>query len=904
MNTIPVELKTEQPHVYTGVYQHDYGQILQIHGKNLPAVAEVQFSLQDQGGQTETRVGVTTNDVLEVQVPDKMLKNERVTENYCIFAYLYITDGKSGNTEYKITIHVISRPAPGKISEDSDESHILDEAVNAVNAAADRAEQAEQNAKASAIEAGKYAASAYESATAAEKKKREAIEAIQEQEETSVGKITTHTDDEIQRILNQTAEPKRELEQTITNADASKRELDHSIETAGTSKTALDKSVGLAGTAKTELDTSIRKAGEAKTALDGSAKTAGEMQETLSATVKQAGTLDTSLGEKIETGTQLKTDLTVSGEKAVQDIQTAGSEQLGKMQAVAEEFTADREQIATNKEDIGSLKEDLGNVEKITSTNFAYEISVGGFNSNTMEFNDDSNYIHSKYPIPISDDNFVIRTDGKAINDLRFSVFYDKNLKITDYSSRSIPPEKVETYPYINIVLPSTYRNKQIEVICDDTRGRIEKKIDSVNDRLKEDTDYSLITGGFDATTGEFNADTNYLHSNDFIPIKNNILSVIDPSLQSLTQIRFIVYYDSLKRYKTYSEFKIDQEKVNQYSYAKIVLYKDNIDEGLCISGDSDVEGDVQERISGAIKDISVLNTISDICNYRYIMTSFGESGKKGLFILGSNDLKHFNLLNGYNPFIPKENVGVRDPSIAFIDGWYYIVYTIAVGVNVTNQIGLVRTKNFVEWDELPNLTIVSDEYDFSNGYCWAPCFFRDGDNWYIVSGCCTDSNNQEFLHRIMLFDVDTKTIGKAFTTNIPFIDGHIYKENGIYYCLTSQGKLYKSQSLLSTEYVLVPDNGLNFSSYEGQYAIRKDDGTYRVFGQKVLNESVGNTDAFIYYQDGGASLESNFGERKQISYDSDTLKYVSKRWSNKNGIFWHATIYDRYCFRDNNNNY
>lgn len=166
MNTIPVELKTEQPHVYTGVYQHDYGQILQIHGKNLPAVAEVQFSLQDQGGQTETRVGVTTNDVLEVQVPDKMLKNEEVTENYCIFAYLYITDGKSGNTEYKITIHTTSRPAPGEVGEDPDESHILDEAVNAVNAAAERAETAESNAE-------QYAADAKSDREAVEKLKSE-----------------------------------------------------------------------------------------------------------------------------------------------------------------------------------------------------------------------------------------------------------------------------------------------------------------------------------------------------------------------------------------------------------------------------------------------------------------------------------------------------------------------------------------------------------------------------------------------------------------------------------------------------------------------------------------------------------------------------------------------------------
>ena len=80
--------------------------------------------------------------------------------------------------------------------------------------------------------------------------------------------------------------------------------------------------------------------------------------------MNQAVALDTSLGEEIETGTQLKTDLVASGEKAVQDIRAAGSEQLGKMQAVAEAFTADREQIATNKEDIGSLKEDITALQK------------------------------------------------------------------------------------------------------------------------------------------------------------------------------------------------------------------------------------------------------------------------------------------------------------------------------------------------------------------------------------------------------------------------------------------------------------------------------------------------------------------------------------------------------------
>lgn len=372
MNNI-VSAKLDSRYASTlGVWQYDYGQVLRITGPELPPAVEVQFSLTEKSGETLSRVGTTVDGVTEVKIPDELLTHS-ATSNYRIYAYIYLTDETSGNTKYEITIPVRVRSKPTSPAEDPEtDPDLFRETVVAVNASAERAKMAEQNAKESATEAGKYAASASESSVTAEKtkedalrkvgeKKREAIEAIQNQEETSVGKITTHTDGEIQRIQNQTAESKGEFEQTIINAGVSKEELEHSIETAGTSKTALDKSVELAGTAKTELDTSIREAGTAKTALDESTETAGTVQETLSATVKQAGALDTSLGEKIKTGTQLKTDLIASGEKAVQDIQAAGSEQLGKMQAVAEAFTDDREQIATNKKDIGSLKEDIGN---------------------------------------------------------------------------------------------------------------------------------------------------------------------------------------------------------------------------------------------------------------------------------------------------------------------------------------------------------------------------------------------------------------------------------------------------------------------------------------------------------------------------------------------------------------
>lgn len=375
MNNI-VSVKLDSRYASTlGVWQYDYGQVLRITGPELPPAVEVQFSLTEKSGETLSRVGTTVDGVTEVKIPDELLKHS-ATSNYRIYAYIYLTDETSGNTKYEITIPVRVRSKPTSPAEDPEtDPDLFRETVVAVNASAERAKMAEQNAKESAAEAGKYAASASESAVTAEKtkedalrkvgeKKQEAIEAIQNQEETSVGKITTHTDGEIQRIQNQATDSKAGLEQTITNAGVSKEELDESIQTASDTKTALDKSVELAGTAKTELDTSIREAGTAKIALDESTETAGTVQETLSVTVNQAGALDTSLGEKIKTGTQLKTDLVTSGEKAVQDIQAAGSEQLGKMQAVAEAFTADREQIANNKEDIGSLQEDLSN--KIT----------------------------------------------------------------------------------------------------------------------------------------------------------------------------------------------------------------------------------------------------------------------------------------------------------------------------------------------------------------------------------------------------------------------------------------------------------------------------------------------------------------------------------------------------------
>lgn len=94
------------------VWQYDHGQILRIQGLTLPAAVEIHFSLTDTGGESITRVGITKDNVTDVIIPDSLLENDNVAENYNIYAYIYLTDTGSGETEYKITISVKTRPRP------------------------------------------------------------------------------------------------------------------------------------------------------------------------------------------------------------------------------------------------------------------------------------------------------------------------------------------------------------------------------------------------------------------------------------------------------------------------------------------------------------------------------------------------------------------------------------------------------------------------------------------------------------------------------------------------------------------------------------------------------------------------------------------------------------------------
>lgn len=125
----------------SGLWQYDYGQILCIQGLDLPTAVEIHFSLQEKGGETITRIGMSKDGATDVVIPDSLLENNNSDMDYKIFVFVYLTDERTGHTEYKIAISVKSRPKPQPFDKPED-AELFREAIKEVNASAEMAQTA------------------------------------------------------------------------------------------------------------------------------------------------------------------------------------------------------------------------------------------------------------------------------------------------------------------------------------------------------------------------------------------------------------------------------------------------------------------------------------------------------------------------------------------------------------------------------------------------------------------------------------------------------------------------------------------------------------------------------------------------------------------------------------------
>lgn len=170
------------------LWQWDYGQTLRIQGVKLPAAVEIQFSTTERIGETVTRIGVTQEGVTEVPIPDTLLEGGGTTQDYTIYAFVYIENGDSGKTEYRVSMKVRARPKP-EAHATPEEGELFRQAIATVSESADRAESARDLAEGSAR-------TAQGSAEAAEQAKNEAVEAAESIKNTKVPTKTSELEND------------------------------------------------------------------------------------------------------------------------------------------------------------------------------------------------------------------------------------------------------------------------------------------------------------------------------------------------------------------------------------------------------------------------------------------------------------------------------------------------------------------------------------------------------------------------------------------------------------------------------------------------------------------------------------------------------------------------------------
>lgn len=425
-----------------GLWQYDYGQILRIQGLELPDTIEIHFSLQEKGGESERQVGVTRDGVTEVSIPNSYLENAGTSRDYSIYAFLYISDGKSGNTEYKITMHVQSRPKPKDPETPEDPKkdpfgetvEVVNKAMESARASAEAAAESEKSASESAARAEKSAVESQKSAeSAAESEKAAATSATAAAESASQAResatVACSAADQAGKSATAAAESRNAVAQLAENATQSAQNASSSAESAARSaevaKTAADtagksassaqqaagsaaESASTATAAANSATTAAGKAAESATSADRSAETAGQ----------KATAAETAASNAEKSATEAEKSATAAGDSAsaAKASETAAEEAAQTAQEQAEEIKDSAEQIEKNKAGVAAIIiEESATGSNIVITDsakmplrglklFGKSTQVTTTGKNLIDFPDIITS-QAKYPVTITDPN-------------------------------------------------------------------------------------------------------------------------------------------------------------------------------------------------------------------------------------------------------------------------------------------------------------------------------------------------------------------------------------------------------------------------------------------------------------------------------------------------------------------
>lgn len=245
------------------LWQWDYGQTLRIQGVKLPAAVEVQFSTTERIGETVTRIGVTQEGVTEVPIPDTLLEGSGTTQDYTIYAFVYIENGDSGKTEYRVSMKVRARPKP-EAHATQEEGELFRQAIVAVAESADRAESARKSAETASDQAedAKNAAeaavgSAQASADEAKTAKANAKTAVKNAEAFKTEAETARS--EAVRAVTESTDAKDSAEKSRAAAEKAKQDAEAAKEEIQESADQIQKNATEIDSLKEDIDNIIYK---------------------------------------------------------------------------------------------------------------------------------------------------------------------------------------------------------------------------------------------------------------------------------------------------------------------------------------------------------------------------------------------------------------------------------------------------------------------------------------------------------------------------------------------------------------------------------------------------------------------------------------------------------------------
>ena len=308
------------------LWQYNYGQVLRIQGGNLQKAQEIQFALEETGGDSLTRIGITQDGVTDVVIPDTMLENNDSEVDYPVYVFIYNRDETSGETVEKFALNVLARSKPENFTAPED-TKLFQEAIKTVNESAERAETAEQQAAKHAeqtkADAQKTTADRQEVEKLVESVSGigEQVQAVKEYKEQAQTAATNAL------LSEQKSEQAKEAAlQAQAGAETAEGKAEqHALETAG-DKTEVERLATQVRQDKSSVEQMVQGFGNTAQQAIQSVQSAGTQA------VEEVNATKTDAIKAVQTeGTKQTGNVTAEGEKQVQAVQAKGQEVINSI---------------------------------------------------------------------------------------------------------------------------------------------------------------------------------------------------------------------------------------------------------------------------------------------------------------------------------------------------------------------------------------------------------------------------------------------------------------------------------------------------------------------------------------------------------------------------------------------